>query len=50
MTNLQPLDLQIPDDAIETDEEHSSAYQTVYATASIEREANEVYNAEELSF
>ena len=48
MTNLQPLGVQTPDDAIETDDEHSSAYQTAYATAYIEREANEAYNAEEL--
>jgi hypothetical protein len=48
MANLQPLDAQTPDDAIETDNEHSTAYQTVYAMAYIVREANEAYNAEEL--
>jgi|AntAceMinimDraft_6_1070360.scaffolds.fasta_scaffold27234_2 hypothetical protein len=48
MTNLQLLDLRTPDDAIGTDGEDSSAHQAVYATAYIEREANEAYNAEEL--
>ena len=48
MTNLQLLDLQTPDDAIGIDDEHFSAHQAAYATAYIEREANEAYNAEEL--
>lgn len=46
MTTLQQSDVQALETAVEIDTEQ--AYQTVYATPYIEREASEAYNAEEL--
>ena len=47
MTTLQAPDAQ-PDEAIEIDNEYSSVYETMHATAYTEREDSKAYNAEEL--